>query len=78
MPKKYTVCIKTAIDLCDAEKLVNYVDQGWKLHGLDETKSLMVYATKEFEVETDCIELYAKAIEAILDIIMFWYEETEV
>lgn len=75
MPKKYLVYIQTHIDISNAEKMINYVDQGWNLHELDAYHSYMVRATTTVEVETDSIKTYIKALEACNDFTVLGHEE---
>lgn len=73
--KKYLVVLETYIEVDDAEKVVNYTDQGWKLRELSPDYSSMIRATATFEVETDNIDAYLKAMETCPDFTVIWHEE---
>lgn len=73
--KKYLVCLEIYIDVTNAEKIVNYVNQGWQLHELCPYNSGMIRATATFEVETDFIDAYLKAMETCPDFTVIRHEE---
>lgn len=76
--KKYLVVLQTYIEVYDAEKITNYVNQGWKLHELCPYNSGMIRATATFEVETDNIDAYLKAMETCPDFTVIRHEEFNV
>lgn len=73
--KKYLVVLETYISVYDAEKVTNYVDQGWKLQNLCGYHSGMIRATATFEVETDNVSAYLKAMETCPDFTVIRHEE---
>lgn len=75
--KKWLVCIQTYISIDNADKIINYVDQGWTLHELDTYHSLTIRATREIVVETDFIDSYINAISCTHDFNVCWYEEAK-
>lgn len=75
--KKWLVCIQTYIPIDNAEKIINYVDQGWTLYELCDYHSAMIRATTEIEVETDCVDIYVKAISTSNDIEVLWTQEQD-
>ena len=73
--KKYLVHVETDIDVSNAEQIINYVDQGWTLHGLGTYHSYMVRATTTFEVKTDAIGMYVEALKSCPGFNVLSYEE---
>jgi hypothetical protein len=62
---KTSIIFEKYVDIRDAEIIVNYADQGWKITNHDKYHSYMVTLTKFECIEVDCPELYAKSINAM-------------
>lgn len=75
--KKWCVGLQVYLDMYDTAKVVNYVDQGWTLHELDNYHSAMIRATTEIEVKTDFIEPYIKALKTCPLFDVLYYEEVK-
>ena len=66
------------VDIRDVDVIVNYADQGWEIASHDPFHSYMVTLSKSEEIETDCPELYAKAVNEMgigvhLSVVQFSY-----
>lgn len=76
--KKYEVMlVMENVNITDTEALINLVDQGWEHHSNDKYHSFTVTLCKFVEVETDAIDVYIKAINAVGGNIKAtnWYKE---
>ena len=75
---KYEIMLKMEnVNITDTEAMINLVDQGWEHHSNDKYHSFTVTLCKFVEVETDAIDLYIKAINAVGGNIKAatWYKE---
>jgi hypothetical protein len=61
----WEVVLETEVSLYEADRLVNYADQGWYNAGNCEYHSLMIILRKFITVETSNIKLYVDAVNNI-------------
>lgn len=76
--KKYEIMLKMEnVSITDTEAIINLADQGWENLSNNKYNSLTVTLCKFVEVETDAIDLYINAINAVGGNIKAanWYKE---
>ena len=76
MTKKYEILLVADICIINADQMIEWHDQGWEYYETNTYHSLMVAVSKHIIVETNRIEQYINAINALCNgIRVEWWEE---